>query len=95
MWKSLISQNKQKAGLYISLTTEADDIAIGQCCAQILLMVHQLCNYDLSFKPVKLTCDNSSVICLSKKILHHSRSKHIDVKHHLIRDHDLNDDTEI
>ena len=58
-------------------------------------MVHQLSNYDLSFTEVKIMCDNSSIICLPKKIVHHSQAKHIYMKHQFIRDHDLNGDIEI
>ena len=68
---------------------------LGQCCAQILLMLHQLSNYDLSFKQFKIMCDNSSVICLSKNVVHPSRAKHIHIKHQFIRDHDLSSDIEI
>ena len=82
-------------GFVSLLTTKADCIAIGQCCAQSFWMLHQLSNYDFSFKPVKIMCDSSSVICLSKKIVHHSRAKHIHIKHQFIRHHDLNSDIEI
>lgn len=33
-------------------------------------------------------CDNASAINLSKNPIQHSRSKHIEIKHHFIRDHD-------
>ena len=40
-----------------------------------------------------LKCDNTSAISLSKNpIQHYSRSKHIDIKHHFIRDHVSNGD---
>lgn len=52
-------------------------------------------DYELSFKPIQIFCDNSSVICLSKNLVHHSRAKHIDIKHHFIRDHVLKGDIEI
>lgn len=40
-------------------------------------------------------CDNSSGIHLSKNYVHHSRSKHIYIKHHFIQDLVLNGDIEI
>nr|XP_016434873.1 PREDICTED: uncharacterized mitochondrial protein AtMg00810-like [Nicotiana tabacum] len=46
-WKS----TSKKQGSVALSTTEAEYIAIGQCCAQLLWMIHQLTNYDLSFKP--------------------------------------------
>jgi len=32
-------------------------------------------------------CDNTSAINLSKNPIQHFRSKHIEIKHHFIRDH--------
>ena len=32
-------------------------------------------------------CDNTSTINLTKNPVYHSRTKHIDIRHHLIREH--------
>lgn len=58
-------------------------------------MIHQLSDYDISIKPVKILYDNSNVISLSKKLVHHSRATPIDIKHHFIRDNSLKDDIDI
>ena len=44
------------------------------------------------FNNVPIKCDNTSAISLSKNPIQHSRSKHIDIKHHFIRDHVSNGD---
>lgn len=36
---------------------------------------------------IPIKCDNSSAINLSKNHMHHSRTKHIEIKHHFIRGH--------
>ena len=36
--------------------------------------------------PVKLLMDNMSAIALSRNLVHHDRSKHIDTKFHFIRE---------
>jgi len=36
---------------------------------------------------IHVFCDNTSAINLSKNPIQHSRSKHIEIKHHFIRDH--------
>ena len=33
-----------------------------------------------------ILCDNQSGICLSKNLVFHNRSKHIDIRYHFIRD---------
>ena len=59
---------------------------MGCCCTQMLWMKHTL--LDLGIKPecVSIKCDNTSAINLSKNPIQHSRTKHIDIKHHFIRD---------
>ena len=39
------------------------------------------------FNNVPIKCDNTSAVSLSKNPIQHSRSKHIDIKHHFIKDH--------
>ena len=68
-------------------TTEAEYIAAAKCCAQILWMKQTLADYNKKFDVVSILCDNTSAIDLSKNPVLHSRSKHIDVRHHFLRDH--------
>ena len=42
--------------------------------------------------PISIFCDNTSAINLSKNLVHHSRTKHIDIRHHFLRDHVLKGD---
>lgn len=55
-------------------------------------MMHQLFDYNLSFEGIPIYCDNTSAISLSKYIVHRSRAKHIDIRHHFICDHIENGD---
>ena len=32
-------------------------------------------------------CDNRSTITMTKNLIHHSRTRHIDIRHHFIREH--------
>ena len=41
----------------------------------------------MSFKHVPIKCDNTSGINISKNLVQHSRTKHIEIKHHFLRDH--------
>ena len=44
-------------------------------------------DFGIKFKKVPLLCDNDSAIKLTNNPVQHTRTKHIDVCHHFIRDH--------
>nr|GEU60766.1 retrovirus-related Pol polyprotein from transposon TNT 1-94 [Tanacetum cinerariifolium] len=67
-------------------TTKAEYIAMSGCCAQILWMRSQLTDYSFDFNKIPLYCDNHSAIALCYDNVQHSRSKHIDTRHHFIRE---------
>ncbi|GKD72236.1 hypothetical protein Tco_1330518, partial [Tanacetum coccineum] len=70
----------------LNTTTEAEYIAMSGCCAQILWMRSQLKDYGFDFNKIPLYCDNKSAIALCCNNVQHSRSKHIDIRHHFIRE---------
>ena len=92
---SLISWSSQKQPCVALSTTEAEYVAMGGCVAQLLWMMHTLEDYELHYSKVKVLCDNVSTINLTKNPVHHSRTKHIEVKHHFIRDHVARGDIEL
>nr|GEW49056.1 retrovirus-related Pol polyprotein from transposon TNT 1-94 [Tanacetum cinerariifolium] len=49
----------------------------------------QLTDYDFNFNKIPLYCDNRSAIALYCNNVQHSRCKHIDIRHHFIREHHL------
>jgi hypothetical protein len=44
-------------------------------------------NFGIKSKKVPLLCDNESAIKLTNNPVQHARKKHIDVRHHFIREH--------
>nr|GEY36925.1 retrovirus-related Pol polyprotein from transposon TNT 1-94 [Tanacetum cinerariifolium] len=66
--------------------TEAEYIAMSGCCAQILWMRSQLTDYGFDFNKIPLYCDNRSAIALCCNNVQYFRSKHIDIRHHFIRE---------
>ncbi|GKD20781.1 hypothetical protein Tco_1222484 [Tanacetum coccineum] len=56
------------------------------CCAQILWMRSQLSDYGFAYNRIPMYCDNKSAIALCCNNVQHSRSKHIDIRHHFIRE---------
>nr|GEW66820.1 hypothetical protein [Tanacetum cinerariifolium] len=78
------SSKKQKSN--VISTREAEYIAMTGCCAQILWMRSQLTDYGFVFNKIPLYCDNRSAIALCCNNVQHSRSKHIDIRHHFIQE---------
>ncbi|KAK0571948.1 hypothetical protein LWI29_023867 [Acer saccharum] len=71
----------------ISLSTaEAEDIAARSECTQLLWMKQMLIDYGFNQGTLTLFCDNMSAINISKNSVQHSRTKHIDIRHHFIRE---------
>ena len=71
----------------ISLSTaEAEYIAAGSGCTQLLWMKQMLSDYGLKQDVMTLFCDNMSAISISKNPVQHSRTKHIDIRYHFIRE---------
>ena len=67
-------------------TIEAEYVAAGACCAQLLWMKNTLNDFGLMYDCVPMYCDNTSAINLTKNPIQHFRTKHIDIKYHFIRD---------
>jgi hypothetical protein len=85
--RSLVSWSSKKQNSVTLLTAEAKYIAAGSYCAQILWMKAILKAFEIKFKQVPLLCDNESAMKLTNNSVQHQRPKHIDVRHHFIRDH--------
>ena len=58
-------------------------------------MKQQLEDFGLYYEHIPIYCDNTSAISLSKNPIQHSRTKHIEIRHHFIRDHVQKGDIEL
>ncbi|KAK6146377.1 hypothetical protein DH2020_020246 [Rehmannia glutinosa] len=83
----LVSWFSKKQNSIATSTAEAEYIAAGICCAQVLWMRQQLRYYDIEEKEILIMCDNTSAIAITQNPVLHSGTKHIDVRYHFIRDH--------
>ncbi|GJR77229.1 putative ribonuclease H-like domain-containing protein [Tanacetum coccineum] len=82
----LISWQCKKQTVVANSTTEAEYIAASQCCGQVLWIQNQLLDYGYNFMQTKIHVDNESAICVVKNPVYHSKTKHIEIRHHFIRD---------
>ena len=53
-------------------------------------MRQTLLDYGVSLGLVPLLCDNESAIKIAHNLVQHSQTKHIDIRHHFLRDHVAN-----
>ncbi|GKB05400.1 hypothetical protein Tco_0833595 [Tanacetum coccineum] len=84
--KRLISWQCKKQTIVANSTTEAEYVAAANCCGQVLWIQNQMLDYGFNFMNTKIYIDNESTICIVKNPVFHSKTKHIEIRHHFIRD---------
>jgi hypothetical protein len=80
--RSLVSWASKKQNFVALSTAEAEYIAAGHCCAQLLWMRQTLRDYGYKLTKVPLLCDNESAIRMADNPAEHSRTKHIAIQYH-------------
>ncbi|KAI9090147.1 hypothetical protein K1719_028843 [Acacia pycnantha] len=80
---SLVSWFSKKQTTVAVPSTEAEYVAASSCCAQVLWLKLQLQDLGIQLKEISILCDNTSTISLAKNQVQHTKTKHIDVRHHL------------
>ncbi|GJU72070.1 retrovirus-related pol polyprotein from transposon TNT 1-94 [Tanacetum coccineum] len=91
----LVCWNTKKQSSVAMSSAEAEYIAAAGCCVQVLWIKSQLADYDVLYDKVPIFYDNTSAISISNNPVLHSRTKHIDLMYHFIRDHILKGDIEL
>jgi hypothetical protein len=93
--RSLVSWSSKKQTFVALSIAEAEYVAAGQCCAQLLWMRQTLWDFGYNLSKVPIPCDNESAIPMVDNPVEHSRTKHIDIRHHFLRDHQQKGDIEV
>ncbi|GKF06900.1 hypothetical protein Tco_0037568 [Tanacetum coccineum] len=76
--------SKKQTALAIS-TTKAEYVSTEKACQQALWMKQALVDYGIRLDDIPIMCDNKGAIDLSKNPVQHSRTKHIEIRHHFLR----------
>jgi uncharacterized membrane protein YciS (DUF1049 family) len=84
---SLVAWLSKKQGSISLSTTEAEYIVAATCCTQVLWMIQTLADLEVKYAaPIPIHCDNTSAISVSKNPVFHSKTKHIPIKYHFLRE---------
>nr|GEZ34366.1 retrovirus-related Pol polyprotein from transposon TNT 1-94 [Tanacetum cinerariifolium] len=85
--EKLVSWSSKKQDYKTLSTTEAEYVSLSACCAQLLWMQTQLMDYGFHFNKIPIYYDSKSAIAISCNPVQHSRTKHIAVRYHFIKEH--------
>nr|GEY09585.1 retrovirus-related Pol polyprotein from transposon TNT 1-94 [Tanacetum cinerariifolium] len=85
--EKLVSWSSKKQDCTALSTAEAEYVSLSTCCAQVLWMRTQLTDYGFHFNKISIYYDLKSAIAISCNPVQHSRTKHIVVRYHFIKEH--------
>jgi hypothetical protein len=83
---SLLSWSSRKQSSVARSTIEAEYVVVASCCSQLLWLTYTLSDFGEECSHVPLMCDSTSAISVCKNPMLHSRTKHIEVRYHFLRD---------
>nr|GEU60840.1 retrovirus-related Pol polyprotein from transposon TNT 1-94 [Tanacetum cinerariifolium] len=85
--EKLVSWSSKKQDCTTLSTAKVEYVSLFACCAQVLWMQTKLTDYGFIFKKIPIYCDSKSAIAISCNPVQHSRTKHIAVRYHFIKEH--------
>jgi hypothetical protein len=77
---------KKQSSISLSIA-KAEYIVVATCCTHFLWMKQTLIDIQVEYdEPIPIYCDNTSAISISKNPVMHSKTKHITIKYHFLRE---------
>ncbi|GKC63614.1 hypothetical protein Tco_1096212, partial [Tanacetum coccineum] len=74
-------------GASLDRKSTTEYVAAANCCGQVLWIQNQMMDYGFNFMNTRIHIDNESTISVIKNPVAHSRTKHIEIRFHFIRDY--------
>nr|GEV14826.1 retrovirus-related Pol polyprotein from transposon TNT 1-94 [Tanacetum cinerariifolium] len=85
--EKLVSWSSKKQDDMALSIVEAEYVSLSACCAQVLWTQTQITDYGFHFNKILIYYDSKSAIAISCNLVQHSRTKHIVVRYHFIKEH--------
>ncbi|KAJ9552400.1 hypothetical protein OSB04_016445 [Centaurea solstitialis] len=85
--EKLVSWSSRKQNCVFLSTAEAEYVVAACCSSQVLWMKTQLADFGYTMQRIPIYCDSKSAIQITANPVRHSRTKHIDIRYHFIKDH--------
>ncbi|GJU57493.1 hypothetical protein Tco_1235259 [Tanacetum coccineum] len=85
--EKLVSWSSKKQDFTVMSIAEAEYVSLSACCAQVIWMRTQLLDSGYKYNRIPMYCNSKSVIAISCNPVPHSRTKHIDIPYHFIKEH--------
>ncbi|GKA41055.1 hypothetical protein Tco_0733648 [Tanacetum coccineum] len=82
----LVSWSSKKQDCTLMSSAEAESVSLSACCTQVLWLRTQLTDYGFHFDKIPMYCYSKASIAISCNPVQHSRTKHIDVRYHFIKE---------
>ncbi|GJW78456.1 retrovirus-related pol polyprotein from transposon TNT 1-94 [Tanacetum coccineum] len=83
----LVSWSSKKQDCTTMSTAEAEYVSLSACCAQVIWMRTQLLDYGYKYNRIPMYCDSKSAIAISCNPVQISKTKHINIRYHFIKEH--------
>ncbi|GKD08317.1 hypothetical protein Tco_1188002 [Tanacetum coccineum] len=85
--EKLVRWSSKKQDCTALSTAKIEYVSLSACYAQVILMRTQLTDYGFHFNKIPIYCDLKSAIAIFCNPVQHSRTKHIAVRYHFIKEH--------
>nr|GEV20367.1 copia protein [Tanacetum cinerariifolium] len=83
----LVNWSLKKQDCTTMSTAEVEYVSLSACCAQVIWMCTQLLDYGYKYNRILMYCVSKSAIAISCNQVQHSKTKHINIRYHFIKEH--------
>ncbi|GJR57014.1 retrovirus-related pol polyprotein from transposon TNT 1-94 [Tanacetum coccineum] len=84
---NLVSWSSKEQDCTAMSTVEDEYVSLSACRVQVIWMRTQLLDYEFRYNKIPIYCDSQSAIVISCNLVQHSRTKHINIRYHFIKEH--------